>query len=90
MNPKGTLYIIAAASGTGKTSLSNALATMVENIRISTSYTTRAIRAGEVANKNYFFVVSTNRTKSPLKRFTSTKPLTPSICAFSVNCQINQ
>lgn len=56
MNPKGTLYIIAAASGTGKTSLSNALATMVENIRISTSYTTRAIRAGEVANKNYFFV----------------------------------
>ncbi|CAL7961786.1 guanylate kinase [Gammaproteobacteria bacterium] len=56
MDPKGTLYIIAAASGTGKTSLAKALATTVENIKISISYTTRSIRAGEVTNQNYFFV----------------------------------
>jgi guanylate kinase len=56
MDHKGTLYIIAAASGTGKTSLAKALATTAENIKISISYTTRSIRAGEIANQSYFFV----------------------------------
>ena len=58
MNPKGTLYIVAAASGTGKTSLTKALATTEENIKISISHTTRSIRTGEIANQNYFFVAS--------------------------------
>ncbi len=35
MNSKGTLYIVAAASGTGKTSLTKALAATEENIKIS-------------------------------------------------------
>jgi guanylate kinase len=56
MNPKGTLYIIAAASGTGKTSLTKALATTVESMKISISHTTRSIRTGEIASQDYFFV----------------------------------
>lgn len=59
MNPKGTLYIVAAASGTGKTSLTKALATTEENIKISISHTTRSIRTGEIANQDYFFVDTT-------------------------------
>lgn len=55
MNTKGTLYIIAAASGTGKTSLAKALSTTVENVKNSISYTTRSIRIGEVKDQNYFF-----------------------------------
>jgi guanylate kinase len=53
---KGTLYIIAAASGTGKTSLTKVLAEEIENTKISISHTTRPIRVGEEADKNYFFV----------------------------------
>jgi len=54
--PKGTLYIIAAASGTGKTSLAKALEAAINNIKISISHTTRPIRNGEVADQDYFFV----------------------------------
>lgn len=56
MKPKGTLYIIAAASGTGKTSLAKALAQTVENIKVSISHTTRSMRASEKADQHYFFV----------------------------------
>lgn len=54
--PPGTLYIIAAASGTGKTSLTKALAASIDNLKISISHTTRTIRHGEQADINYFFV----------------------------------
>jgi guanylate kinase len=66
MNPKGTkgkLYIIAAASGTGKTSLAEALSQTLENIKISISHTTRSIRANERANQHYFFVTNTEFEK---------------------------
>lgn len=53
--PKGTLYIIAAASGTGKTSLAKALEVAIDNIKISISHTTRPVRNGEIANQDYFF-----------------------------------
>lgn len=56
MNPKGTLYIIAAASGTGKTSLAKALATTAENIKISISHTTRPMGINEKEGQNYFFI----------------------------------
>jgi guanylate kinase len=56
MVPVGTLYIIAAASGTGKTSLAKALSESLSDINISISHTTRAKRAGEEANKHYFFI----------------------------------
>jgi guanylate kinase len=52
----GTLYIISAPSGGGKTSLVNALLAQLDNIQVSISHTTRSPRQGEVDGKNYFFV----------------------------------
>ena len=50
------LFIIAAPSGCGKTSLVKALIEKVDNLCVSVSHTTRAARPGEVHGKNYFFV----------------------------------
>jgi guanylate kinase len=52
----GSLFIVAAPSGAGKTSLVNALVAQQADIVLSTSHTTRAARAGEVGGKDYFFV----------------------------------
>jgi guanylate kinase len=52
----GTLYIISAASGTGKTSLVNALVKSYENIHISISHTTRPKRENELEEVDYHFV----------------------------------
>lgn len=51
-----TLYIIAAASGTGKTSLTKALVQSLPNIKISISHTTRPKYPQEIADQSYFFV----------------------------------
>lgn len=59
MRPSGTLFIIAAASGTGKTSLASALADSLNDVRISISHTTRPIRQGEKKDESYFFVENT-------------------------------
>lgn len=56
MSNRGTLYTISAPSGAGKTSLVNALLTSVEDIRVSVSHTTRAMRPGEEDGINYHFV----------------------------------
>jgi guanylate kinase len=53
---EGTLYIISAASGTGKTSLVNALVRSFKNLEISISYTTRPKRSSEKADKDYHYV----------------------------------
>ena len=52
----GSLFIVAAPSGAGKTSLVNALVEQQKNIALSISYTTRTARDGEVDGKDYFFV----------------------------------
>lgn len=52
----GTLFIVAAASGTGKTSLVRALVEGDERLGVSVSHTTRAPRPGEVDGVNYHFV----------------------------------
>lgn len=52
----GTLYIISAASGTGKTSLVNALVKSFKNMQVSVSYTTRPKRSREVDGRDYHFV----------------------------------
>jgi len=52
----GSLFIVAAPSGAGKTSLVNALVEQQNKIALSISHTTRAPRAGEVDGKDYFFV----------------------------------
>jgi guanylate kinase len=51
----GTLYIISAPSGAGKTSLVKALLDSEALIRVSVSHTTRAMRPGEVEGVNYHF-----------------------------------
>lgn len=53
---QGTLYIFAAPSGAGKTSLVKALLETADNIEVSVSHTTRAPRPGEVDGVNYHFV----------------------------------
>jgi guanylate kinase len=50
------LFIIAAPSGCGKTSLVKALIEGVDSLCVSVSHTTRAARPGEEHGKNYFFV----------------------------------
>lgn len=52
----GTLYIISAPSGAGKTSLVKALIDSQPQIRVSVSHTTRAMRPGEADGVNYHFV----------------------------------
>ncbi len=51
----GTLYIVSAPSGAGKTSLIKALIDAQTQIRVSVSHTTRAMRPGEVEGVNYHF-----------------------------------
>ena len=53
---KGTLFIVTAPSGAGKTSLVKALIGREQNIRVSVSHTTRAKRPNEEDGVNYHFV----------------------------------
>lgn len=53
---KGVLFIVAAPSGAGKTSMVKALLKKDASIRLSVSYTTRPPRSGEVEGKDYHFV----------------------------------
>ena len=52
----GTLYIVAAPSGAGKTSLTRALLDREPNLELSISYTSRAPRPNEVDGVHYHFV----------------------------------
>ena len=56
---KGTLYIVSAASGAGKTSLLRALMERDSKLVISVSHTTRSPRPGEQAGRDYHFVDET-------------------------------
>ena len=56
MTIPGTLYIVSAPSGAGKTSLVKALIDRAPLVRVSVSHTTRAMRPGEVDGVNYHFV----------------------------------
>lgn len=55
----GNLYVIAAPSGTGKTSLVEALVDSTPKITVSISHTTRPKRPNEVDGVNYHFVDKT-------------------------------
>ncbi len=50
------LFVIAAPSGCGKTSLVKALIEQTKDLCVSISHTTRTARSGEEHGKNYFFV----------------------------------
>ncbi len=53
----GTLYIVSAPSGAGKTSMVKALLDRVEYLSVSVSHTTRALRTGEENGVDYHFVM---------------------------------
>lgn len=52
----GTLFIVTAPSGAGKTTLVSGLLERDPQVRLSVSYTTRAPRAGEVNGQHYHFI----------------------------------
>lgn len=52
----GTLYVIAAPSGTGKTSLVSALVQKMPEIKVSVSHTTRPQRPTEQNGVHYWFI----------------------------------
>jgi guanylate kinase len=54
--PQGRLYVIAAPSGAGKTSLVKALMEREPRIQFSVSYTTREPRPTEIPGRDYHFV----------------------------------
>jgi len=54
--PRGRLWVVAAPSGAGKTSLVRALLDRDPSLRFSISYTTRPKRSSEVDGRDYFFV----------------------------------
>lgn len=51
------LFILSAASGTGKTSLAQALARRLPDVALSISHTTRAARPGERHGLHYYYVM---------------------------------
>lgn len=53
---KGNVFVISAASGTGKTTLVSRLVAHHNDIGVCVSHTTRAPREGEQHGKNYYFV----------------------------------
>ena len=53
---KANLFVIAAPSGAGKTTLVKALVDRNPRLRFSSSYTTRRKRATEEHGRDYFFV----------------------------------
>ena len=52
----GTLFIVTAPSGAGKTTLVSGLLERDPLVRLSVSYTTRAPRTGEVDGQHYHFI----------------------------------
>lgn len=56
MSHAGTLFIVSAPSGAGKTSLLRDLLALDPQISLSVSHTTRAMRPGEENGRHYHFV----------------------------------
>ncbi|ROR34137.1 guanylate kinase [Inmirania thermothiophila] len=56
MSAAGTLFVVSAPSGAGKTSLVRALVERTEGLVLSVSHTTRPPRPGEVDGVHYHFV----------------------------------
>lgn len=56
----GLLFVVSAASGTGKTSLVKALLDRVTNLHVSVSHTTRGQRPGELDGVHYHFTEKDN------------------------------
>lgn len=53
---KGSLFVVSAPSGAGKTTLCREVSKLIPDLKYSISYTTRMPRPGEVNKKDYTFV----------------------------------
>jgi guanylate kinase len=53
---RGTLVVVSAPSGAGKTTLCHEVRTLVPDLYYSVSYTTRAPRLGETNGTDFFFI----------------------------------
>ena len=53
---KGNIFIVSAASGTGKTTLVSRVLENNHDIKVSVSHTTRQPREGEINGKHYYFL----------------------------------
>lgn len=53
---KGSIFIVSAPSGAGKTTMCKRILSIVGNIKPSVSFTTRPPRKGEVPDEDYCFV----------------------------------
>lgn len=53
---KGSLFIVSAPSGAGKTTICKKIVAAMDNVRTSVSYTTRRPRQGEVEGEDYSFI----------------------------------
>ena len=53
---RGLLFVVSAPSGTGKTTLVERLVTIVPNLTMSRSYTSRPMREGETDGVDYNFI----------------------------------
>jgi len=53
---KGSIFIVSAPSGTGKTTLCKQVIRKIDNIRPSVSFATRQPRTGEIPDEDYCFV----------------------------------
>lgn len=53
---RGSVFIVSAPSGAGKTTLCRMLTERLQNIEHSISYTTRKPRPGEINGRDYYFV----------------------------------
>ncbi|MBI5075949.1 MAG: guanylate kinase [Nitrospirae bacterium] len=53
---KGSLFIVSAPSGAGKTTICKKIMAAMDTVKTSVSYTTRLPRQGEVDNEDYSFV----------------------------------
>jgi guanylate kinase len=53
---RGLLFVVSAPSGTGKTTLVERLVTIVPNLTMSRSYTSRPMRSGETDGVDYNFI----------------------------------
>jgi guanylate kinase len=56
INPSGSIIVVSAPSGAGKTSICSAIVKSSGSVVFSISYTTRSPRQGEKNGREYFFV----------------------------------
>jgi len=67
VHTKGTLFVVSAPSGAGKTTLCKRLLKKVPNLKLSVSYTTRKPRSGEKNDVHYSFITE-KRFKNMIDR----------------------